>query len=144
MQAAGAGGVTQDTDAERMALVLVVDDDERSRVLLQAVLSADGCRVRVASSGAEALACLQDELPDAVLFDLTMPGMGGIELCRRIRAMPLGQGLPLLVLSGLDDDAARAAALAAGADDFILKPFDRRELRARLDRLPGFRRGSPA
>lgn len=136
--------MTQGVDAERTALVLVVDDDERSRLLLRAVLSADGCRVRVASSGAEALACLQDELPDAVLFDLTMPGMGGIELCQRIRAMPFGQGLPLLVLSGWDDDAARAAALAAGADDFILKPFDRRELRARLDRLPGFRRGPQA
>lgn len=134
-------GMTPTMDADDGILVLVVDDDQRSRLLLQTILVADGCRVRAAGSGAEALACLQAELPDAVLLDLVMPGMGGLELCRRIRATLPGQGLPLLVLSGMDDDATRAAVAAAGADDFILKPFDRRELRARLDRLLKLRLG---
>ena len=116
-------------------LVLVVDDDERSRKLLEVVLAIEGYRVATATSGAQALAAIEREVPDAVLLDFLMPGMHGPELCARIRALPLRRTLPLIVLSGMDDHASRETATAAGADDFIVKPFDRADLRERLARL---------
>lgn len=116
-------------------LVLVVDDDERSRKLLEVVLAIEGYRVATAASGAQALAAIEQEVPDAVLLDFLMPGMDGPGLCARIRALPLQRPLPLIVLSGMDDHASRETASAAGADDFIVKPFDRADLRERLARL---------
>ena len=87
------------------------------------------------SSGAQALALIEQQSPDAVLLDFLMPGMDGPELCVRIRSLPLQRRLPLIVLSGMDDPQARKAAHAAGADDFVVKPFDRADLRDRLAAL---------
>jgi len=122
-------------EAEHKPVVLVVDDDQRSRQLMQTVLTVEGYRVLVAGSGAQALDLIAVQEPDAVLLDFVMPGMDGPELCRRIRALALVRRLPLVMLSGMDDPVARAEAVAAGADDFIVKPFDRGDLRARLVRL---------
>lgn len=113
-------------------VILVVDDDERSRQLLEIVLAIEGYRVLTAASGQAALAAIERHMPDAVVLDFLMPGMDGPELCGRIRALPLQRRLPLVVLSGMDDPQARAAAREAGADDFVVKPFDRADLRNRL------------
>jgi CheY-like chemotaxis protein len=118
-------------------VVLVVDDDARSRNLLEIVLTIEGYGVVSAESGAQALALIEQQSPDAVLLDFLMPGMDGPELCARIRGLPLQRRLPLIVLSGMDDPQARQAAREAGADDFIVKPFDRADLRARLAGLLG-------
>jgi DNA-binding response OmpR family regulator len=118
-------------------LVLVVDDDARSRNLLEIVLTIEGYGVVGADSGAQALALIEQQSPDAVLLDFLMPGMDGPELCTRIRGLSLQRRLPLIVLSGMDDPQAREAARDAGADDFIVKPFDRADLRDRLAALLG-------
>ena len=118
-------------------VVLVVDDDARSRHLLEIVLTNEGFCVVSADSGAQALALIGQQPPDAVLLDFVMPGMDGPELCARIRSLPLQRRLPLIVLSGMDDPQARKAAREAGADDFVVKPFDRADLRDRLAGLLG-------
>jgi len=118
-------------------VVLVVDDDARSRHLLEVVLTIEGYGVVSADSGEQALALIERQPPDAVLLDFLMPGMDGPELCARIRSLPLQRRLPLIVLSGMDDPQARRAAREAGADDFVVKPFDRADLRARLAGLLG-------
>jgi DNA-binding response OmpR family regulator len=118
-------------------VVLVVDDDARSRNLLEIVLTIEGYGVVSADGGAQALALIEQQSPDAVLLDFLMPGMDGPELCARIRGLSLRRRLPLVVLSGMDDPQARKAALEAGADDFVVKPFDRADLRDRLAALLG-------
>lgn len=124
-------------DEQCKPVILVVDDDERSRRLLEIVLATEGYDVLAAEGGPHALAMIERQMPDAVLLDFVMPGMDGAELCRRIRALSLPRRLPLVVLSGMDDAEAQAATVAAGADDFVVKPFDRADLRQRLARLLG-------
>lgn len=116
-------------------VILIVDDDERSRRLLEIVLTSEGYGVLGAGSGHDALAMIEQQVPDAVVLDFLMPGMDGAELCRRIRGLPLQRRLPLIVLSGMDDETARVTMAAAGADDFVVKPFVRADLRQRLARL---------
>lgn len=118
-------------------VVLVVDDDARSRHLLEVVLTIEGYGVVSADSGERALALIEQQPPDAVLLDFLMPGMDGPELCARIRSLPLQRRPLLIVLSGMDDPQARRAAREAGADDFVVKPFDRADLRDRLAGLLG-------
>ncbi len=110
-------------------LVLVVDDDPRSRELLQLLLGADGYRVITAADGAAALETLEAQAPRAVLVDLLMPGMDGFEVCRRVRRSAANGRAALVVLSGMDDEETRRRAIEAGADAVLPKPFDRRELR---------------
>jgi CheY-like chemotaxis protein len=116
-------------------VALVVDDDERSLELMRLVLGFEGYRVLTAASGPEALSIIAGVAVDVVLLDFLMPDMSGDELCRRLRRLDSPRHLPIVCLSGLDDPAARRAAAAAGADDFIAKPFDRADLRERLARL---------
>lgn len=118
-------------------VVLVVDDDARSRHLLEVVLTIEGYGVVSADSGERALALIEQQPPDVVLLDFLMPGMDGPELCARIRSLPMQRRLPLIVLSGMDDPQARRSAREAGADDFVVKPFDRADLRDRLAGLLG-------
>ena len=116
-------------------VALVVDDDERSRKLMEIVLGIEGYRVVTAASGARALEMIAAQPPDVALVDCVMPGMDGMELCRRVRLLPQAASLPLVMLSGMDGAESRRAALSAGADDFVVKPFDRADLRDRLARL---------
>lgn len=120
---------------QQQPVALVVDDDDRSRKLMEIVLGIEGYRVITAASGARALEMIATQLPDVALVDCVMPGMDGMELCRRIRVLPQAVSLPLVMLSGMDGAESRRAALAAGADDFVVKPFDRDDLRGRLARL---------
>jgi len=112
--------------------VLVVDDGEVNRALVEAFLSDLDCRLMSAEDGPSALEAIDKESPDLVLLDVQMPGIDGYEVCRRIKARPRGRLLPVVMLTALDNANDRVQALEAGADDFMSKPVDRVELVARV------------
>jgi two-component system response regulator MprA len=113
--------------------ILVVDDDRAVRESLRRSLAFNGYEVDVAADGGEALDRLRAERPDALVLDVMMPRVGGLETCRRLRAD--GDDVPILVLTARDSVADRVAGLDAGADDYLVKPFDLEELLARLRAL---------
>jgi two-component system, OmpR family, KDP operon response regulator KdpE len=110
--------------------VLLVDDDASIRRALHTTLSALGFEIEEASAGEQAISFVRSERYDAVLLDINMPGMGGIEACRTLRR--LAAGLPILMLTVRDSEDDKIDALDAGADDFITKPFHVGELTARV------------
>jgi putative two-component system response regulator len=114
------------------SLVLIVDDEYIGRETLQAVLEGEGYELEMAENGLEAIEKAKKLLPDVILLDVMMPGMTGFEVCQRIRNDPEIAEIPIIILTALDDRESLLNALKAGADDFISKPFDRYELRARL------------
>jgi two-component system response regulator MprA len=113
--------------------VLVVDDDPAVLDSLELVLQLDGFDVATASDGREAMRALALQRPDAVLLDVLMPGLDGLEVCRRMR--DTGDRTPVLMLTARDEVRERVAGLEAGADDYLAKPFARDELLARLRAL---------
>lgn len=121
--------------------VLVVDDDQRNRNLLEAYLLADGCRVQLAASGTAALEWLGDAIPDVVLCDLMMPGMDGFDVMRRLRAEERTRELPVIMVTAVDDPGSRARLAAFGATEFVLKPVDRWSLQSAIQRVLGRRGG---
>jgi len=110
--------------------VLIVDDEASLRKTLSASLTASGFAAAEARSGEEALAAIHDRPFDVVLLDINMPGIGGLEACRRIRAASPHAGIVMITVRDFDDDKVRG--LEAGADDYITKPFKLRELVARI------------
>jgi two-component system KDP operon response regulator KdpE len=113
-----------------LGTILIVDDDNSMRMALHVTLSGMGFTVVDASRGEEALTLVQLTRFDAVLLDVDIPGMGGLEACRCIRNMTAH--LPILMLTAMDGEDDQILALDAGADDYITKPFRLRELTARL------------
>lgn len=113
-------------------MVLVVDDAPVNVKLLRAILTAAGYRVVEADSGSMALEVLRNQKPDAMLLDVSMPGMTGYEVCETIRRDADFKSLPVLMVTGLSLPEDRVRGLKAGATEFITKPFDRRELLTRL------------
>jgi len=109
--------------------ILIVDDEPQIRRVLKTSLSSQGGRVLVAENGEQALEVLRQETVDVVLLDLNMPGMGGLEACRAIRA---AWNMPIIVLSVRDSGPDKIEALDAGADDYVTKPFSFEELMARI------------
>jgi DNA-binding response OmpR family regulator len=118
--------------------LLVVDDSPTYRATLAQVLRQDGCDVIPAQSGEEALTLLAVELVDCVIMDLLMPGIGGMEAARRIKASPATSHIPVVILTGQDDPATRAEGEAIGVDDFVIKSPELPLLKVRLRGL--FRR----
>jgi len=118
--------------------VLVVDDDARLQELLATYLSQNGFEVTSAADGRKGLAALQSDTFDIVLLDVMMPGLDGIEVCRRIRAT---SRIPIVMLTAKGDETDRVVGLELGADDYVAKPFSPRELLARLRAL--LRRAQP-
>jgi two-component system KDP operon response regulator KdpE len=110
--------------------VLVVDDESALRKALRGSLSASGFTVEEARSGEEAISTVQQGSFDVVLLDMNMPGMGGLEACRRIRDLRPNAGIVMVTVRDAEDD--KVGALEAGADDYVTKPFQLRELIARL------------
>jgi signal transduction histidine kinase len=117
----------------RPACVLIADDSLDNRNLLKAMLEADGYALLEAEDGEQALALAPQA--DLVLLDLKMPGMGGLEACRRLRRSPQSRFLPIVLVTALDARADRLAGIEAGADDFLTKPVDRTQLTARVRAL---------
>ena len=111
--------------------VLIVDDTPAARKTLESLLKTEGYRLAFASSGVEALEVAAQLKPDLILLDVMMPEMDGYEVCRRIRSMPEISDVPIIMVTALDDRASRLRGLDLGADDFISKPIDWAELRAR-------------
>ena len=114
------------------SMVLIVDDEYIGRETLQSVLEGEGYELEMAENGLQAIEKAKELLPDVILLDVMMPGMTGFEVCRHIRNDPQIAEIPIIILTALDDRESLLNALKAGADDFISKPFDRYELRARL------------
>jgi two-component system response regulator MprA len=119
--------------------VLVVDDDRALRDALRRALALDGHDVDVAENGQHGLSRIAAATPDAVVLDVGMPDIDGLEVCRRLRSA--GNRVPVLMLTARDAVEDRIEGLDAGADDYLVKPFDVGELQARLRAL--LRRASP-
>ena len=115
--------------------LLVVDDERAVRESLRRALELEGYEIELAADGGEALSALQEEAPqpDAVILDVLMPGVDGLEVCRRLRAA--GNRVPVLMLTARDEVENRVAGLDAGADDYVTKPFALEELLARVRAL---------
>jgi DNA-binding response OmpR family regulator len=123
-----------------MSYVLVVDDDETLASVVTGYLDRAGHRTKHVGDGTCALDTLGQELPDLVVLDLMLPGVDGLEVCRRIRITT--PDLPVLMLTALNETEDRIAGLEVGADDYLAKPFSPRELVLRVDAL--LRRSRPA
>ncbi len=126
------------------ARVLVVDDDPQIRRVMKATLVGHHYEVIEARTGEEALDAFAREMPNLVLLDMNMPGMDGLETCRAIRG---GSEIPVIILSVRNSENDKVAALDAGADDYVTKPFSMEELlariRAALRRSPASPEGGP-
>jgi two-component system, OmpR family, response regulator MprA len=122
--------------------VLVVDDDRALRDVLRRALGLSGHEVRMAGTGAGALAEIAAAAPDAVVLDVGLPDIDGLEICRLLRRE--GNRVPVLMLTARDAVSDRIDGLDAGADDYLVKPFDVDELRARLRALLRRATGDPA
>ena len=115
--------------------ILVVDDERAVRESLRRALTLEGYEVELAEDGADALVRLRsgESRPDAILLDVLMPNVNGLEVCRRLRAS--GDRVPVLMLTARDQVDDRVAGLDAGADDYVVKPFALEELHARVRAL---------
>jgi two-component system response regulator MprA len=122
-----------------VAELLLVDDDPPIRRMLERTLTAEGYSVAAAADGGAALAAVERSVPDAIVLDVTMPGLDGLAVTRRLRAK--GLRVPILLLTARDAIQERVAGLDAGADDYLVKPFDPDELSARVRAL--LRRNAP-
>lgn len=122
--------------------ILVVEDEEPLMLLLRYNLEAEGYDVDCVARGDEAEMRLREAMPDLALIDWMLPGLSGIELCRRIRVREETQTLPVIMLTARGEEGDRVRGLATGADDYIVKPFSVPELLARIRAL--LRRAKPA
>jgi two-component system, OmpR family, phosphate regulon response regulator PhoB len=123
------------------ARILIVEDEEPLTMMLRYNLEAEGYAVEIAGRGDEAEIKLAESPPDLVVLDWMLPGLSGIELCRRLRARPATARLPIIMLTARGEEGERVRGLATGADDYIVKPFSLPEFIARIGAL--LRRASP-
>jgi two-component system phosphate regulon response regulator PhoB len=123
------------------ARIMVVEDEEALTTLLRYNLDAEGYDVETVARGDDADTRLKERVPDLIVLDWMLPGLSGIELCRRLRARPETRQLPIIMLTARGEESERVRGLATGADDYIVKPFSVPELLARVKGL--LRRASP-
>ncbi len=131
------------TKASDKSIVLIVDDEIISRYTVEALLESEGYTLIFAESGKEALEKAETFMPDLMLLDVMMPGMNGFEVCQHLRENPRLAELPVVMVTALGDRESRLRGIEMGADDFMTKPFDKDELRARvrsITRLNRYRR----
>src|SRR5437764_12996906 len=123
------------------ARILIVEDEEPLALLLRYNLEAEGYEVETIARGDDADTRLREGAPDLAVLDWMLPGLPGIELCRRLRARPETKSLPIIMLTARGEESERVRGLATGADDYMVKPFSVPELLARVKAL--LRRASP-
>ena len=123
------------------AKVLVVEDEEPLAMLLRYNLEAEGYAVDVVHRGDEAEMAIAESAPDLIVLDWMLPGLSGIELCRRLRASQESRAIPILLLTARGEEGDRIRGLTTGADDYVVKPFSLPELMARVRAI--LRRASP-
>jgi two-component system, OmpR family, phosphate regulon response regulator PhoB len=123
------------------ARILIVEDEEPLTLLLRYNLEAEGYEVDIAARGDDAEIKLKESPPDLVVLDWMLPGLSGIELCRRLRARTDTERMPIIMLTARGEESERVRGLATGADDYIVKPFSVPELLARIRAL--LRRAKP-
>ncbi|MEM7694923.1 MAG: phosphate regulon transcriptional regulator PhoB [Pseudomonadota bacterium] len=124
-----------------MPRILVVEDEEPITEILRYNLEAEGFSVESAARGDEAEVRLAEHVPDLLILDWMLPGLSGIELCRRLRARPDTEELPIIMLTARGEEVERIRGLSTGADDYITKPFSTPELLARVKAI--LRRARP-
>jgi CheY-like chemotaxis protein len=122
-------------DAGARRLVLVVEDSDAIRTAFTILLEESGYDVAAAANGAEAVRLAAERSPDLVLLDLGLPDIPGLEVARRIKAAPGTRSIPVVALTGRDDDGDREALLAAGCSAYLVKPVDTQKL---IQSLPGY------
>ena len=123
------------------ARILIVEDEEALTLLLRYNLEAEGYKVETVARGDDADTRLKEGVPDLVILDWMLPGLSGIEICRRLRARSETRSLPIIMLTARGEEDERIRGLGTGADDYIVKPFSVPELVARVGAL--LRRASP-
>jgi two-component system phosphate regulon response regulator PhoB len=121
--------------------IMIVEDEEALTLLLRYNLEAEGYAVQTVSRGDEADLLLRESVPDLLLLDWMLPGLSGIELCRRLRQREETRALPIILLTARGEESERIRGLSTGADDYIVKPFSVPELLARVKAL--MRRAAP-
>jgi len=117
------------------AYILVVDDNEINLKLISKILELGGYEVATAHNGRDALELVQARMPDLAILDVMMPDMDGYELCTFMRQPPISAGIPIVMLTALNDETERGLAMKAGANDIWSKPFEMDEMRGRLEAL---------
>lgn len=120
---------------DRTGRVLIVDDDPKIRRILARMLQPEGYEVYEAGDGEEGLAQAEVHRPDVILLDVLMPKLNGFEVCKRLKAKEEFRLTPVVLITGLSDVRDRVAGILAGADDFLSKPFEQTELKARVSSL---------
>lgn len=118
-----------------MKKILVVDDDKVLRTVLNHTLRQEGYQVTVVPTGSEAIKSFEQSTHDIVISDVSMPEMDGFEFCRQLRSLPSGQLVPFIFLSARGDIEDRVMGHSIGADDYLTKPFEMRELLAKIEAL---------
>jgi DNA-binding response OmpR family regulator len=121
------------TDEARIRTIVIVEDDEDIADSIRYNLEREGFRVRVATTGEDALNLILDRPPSMILLDLNLPHMSGFEMCRRLRSESITARVPILILTARTDESDKVLGLNLGADDYITKPFSMRELMARVN-----------
>ena len=121
--------------------ILIVEDEADLALMVRYNLEAEGFRVATAASGDEAAELMRESLPDLILLDWMLPGLSGIELCRRWRSREETARIPIIMITARGEEEERVRGIATGADDYVVKPFSIPELQARIQAL--LRRSSP-
>lgn len=122
-----------DPAVARPASILVVEDSPINQRILMRLLEKEGCRVRAANNGREALLLVGEERPDLIVLDILMPEMDGLELCRQLKERDMTRDIPVIFISSLDNTADKLSGFAAGGVDYITKPFHPGEVLARIN-----------
>ncbi|MDJ0630373.1 MAG: phosphate regulon transcriptional regulator PhoB [Rhodobacter sp.] len=112
--------------------VLVVEDEPAQREVLAYNLEAEGFAVAKAGTGDDALMLVEEDTPDVIVLDWMLPGVSGIEICRRLKTRPATRSVPIIMLSARSEEVDRVRGLETGADDYVVKPFSVVELMARV------------
>ncbi len=118
-----------------MATVLLAEDDPDIRYLVTFKLRQSGHDIREFADGLSALASARRDIPDLAVLDVMMPGMSGLDVCRELRGDPATADIPIVILTARAQESDVEAGLAAGADEYIVKPFSPRELMSRIEAM---------